>query len=256
MFAKLASTLDRVGLRRVVAKAANLAYSGRSFSVDAHGHWVNEQPECTIVSPVPHTASFEGFRQWVLHNWTYGYEPKPGDVVVDLGSCAGEEAVVFSKMVGPEGRVIAVEAEPDIFVCLQETVARSGLDNVTPVHCAIADTDGETRFGGGASHLTNAIGEGKTKVPQLTLDTLTKELDRIDFLRTNIEGAEKPMLLGMTESIGKIRNVCISCHDFIGRPAKAEVVAFLEANGFTITTRPGTPPPMRDYVYGTKRQSL
>jgi hypothetical protein len=56
MLTGIASRLDALGVRPFVAKVANLAYSGHSFSVDRDGHWVmNQQPECTIVSPVPHT---------------------------------------------------------------------------------------------------------------------------------------------------------------------------------------------------------
>jgi FkbM family methyltransferase len=255
----VASKLDSMGLRPLIAKAATLAYPRQTFSVDAEGRWINSQPECTIASPVIYTTPFAHFRDWVMDNWAYCYTPKTGDVLVDLGTGIGEEAVIFSSLIGREGLMIAVEAHPETFQCLLRTVAMSRLSNVRPVNCAIADKDGETRIGGGPSHLTHSIGRGDNLIPQMTLDTLTRDLDRIDFLRTNIEGAEKLMIRGMKDSIHKVQNVCISCHDFLaddGRNenfrSKAEVVPFLEQAGFEIITRPGTPPPMRDYVYGVR----
>lgn len=247
MFKSAVMALDRAGLRPLVARAANLAYSGHNFCVDGDGDWVHEMPEGVIVSPVPHTAPFAHFERWVADNWLWKYKPKQGDVIVDLGTGVGEEAVIFSPMIGPTGIMLAVEAHPTVFRCLQKTVA--GLSNVRPVNVAVGDRNGEIEIDEGASFLTGSVfGKGR-KVPMVTLDELTKDLPRIDFLRTNIEGAERLMLSGMTEAVGKIRNLCISCHDFIGRPARSEVIALLRHRGFEISRRPNTPAPMCDYVY-------
>jgi hypothetical protein len=91
----------------------------------------------------------------------------------------------------------------------------------------------------------------------VTLDELTKDLPRIDFLRTNIEGAERLMIGAMSTAVRKIRHLCISCHDFLGRPearSKAEVVGFLKDHGFQLKFRPDTPAPMCDYVYAVGPQ--
>lgn len=69
MLKSAAMILDRLGLRRLVAKAANLAYSGHSFSVDADGDWIHSSAGWTIASPVPHTSPFAHFRDWVTDNW-------------------------------------------------------------------------------------------------------------------------------------------------------------------------------------------
>lgn len=245
-----------MGLRRLVAKAATFAYPGQAFSVDRDGHWVNEQAECTIVSPVMHTASFAGFGNWVRDNWLYRYTPKPGDIIVDLGTGIGEEAVVFSKLIG-DGTMLAVEAHPVVHQCLTKTIVRSGIANVRPIHCAVGAEEGSIIIDDGESFLTGSImsTQNGVRVPMVTLDALTKDLPRIDFLRTNIEGAERLMLVGMTNSVQKVRNLCISCHDFLGKPearSRADVISFLEQNGFVVSTRPGTPAPMCDYVYGSR----
>ena len=48
------------------------------------------------------------------------YQPKPGDTVVDVGAGMGDDTLVFSRMVGPSGRVFSFEAHPDTFRCLQK----------------------------------------------------------------------------------------------------------------------------------------
>jgi FkbM family methyltransferase len=257
MLYAVASKLDALGLRPWIAKVATLAYPGQTFSVDQDGYWVNEQLEGTIVSPVIHTAPYAGFRKWVMDNWTFCYTPKLGDVLVDLGTGIGEEAVVFSKLIGPDGLLVAVEAHPIIYKCLTKTVSRSSLDNVRTIHCAIGDSDGEVLIDDGVSFLTGStLADSGSYVPQLTLDTLCSGLERIDFLRTNIEGAERLMLGGMQKTICKTENICISCHDFLDKPearSKADVMAFLDSHGLQTVTRPDTSPPMCDYVYATRQ---
>jgi hypothetical protein len=94
------------------------------------------------------------------------------------------------------------------------------------------------------------------------LDDVVRELEieEIDLLKMNIEGAERLALRGMTETLPKIRHLCISCHDFMadrGGPdemrTRAFVMEFLEARGFVLTTRDHAADWVRSYVYGTRR---
>ena len=262
MLLRVAQILDGLGLRSLVAKAASLAYPGQRFFVDEAGRWVNEQLEGTIVSPIIHTTRYRSYRDWALVHWTQYYGLKRGDIILDLGSGVGEEAVVFSRCIGPSGRMFAVEAHPGTFECLSETVRRSGLTNVQPVQCAVGDHDGTATISSGHAHLANSLlKDGDETVPMLTVDSLVAKLgiDRIDFFRTNIEGAERLMLGGMTNSAAIIRNLCISCHDFVADAggddsfrSKAAVLEWLQDNGFTVLTNHCVVPPARDNVYARR----
>lgn len=267
--AAIGQKLDQAGLRRLVALGASAAYGlatrGRQrFGVDEAGRWLNCQPEATIVSPNIHTTRADVFREWVLDTWAWRYRPGPGDVVVDVGAGVGEEAVTFSKLVGPKGRVVSIEAHPETFACLEETVRRSGLDNVTPVWCAVADADGTMSIGESDNHLANSVmtgGEGRP-VPARSLDSLADELglEEIALLKMNIEGAERLAVRGMERLARRIRNVVISCHDFIADTGGGdefrtfdEMRAFLQGAGFELSTRPDHPNPwVRYYLYATR----
>ncbi|HEV8512375.1 MAG TPA: FkbM family methyltransferase, partial [Cyclobacteriaceae bacterium] len=95
-------------------------------------------------------------------------------------------------------------------------------------------------------------------------DQLVKEnkIERIDFLKSNIEGAEQYLIEGMSESIGMIRNMCISCHDFRQvyhnhgefYMTKEKVKSFLEANGFEVTVRQSGNRVIDDYLYAKNIQ--
>ena len=249
MLLTVANKLDAIGLRSAVAWAASLAYPAQRFFKDGDGNWVNQQAEGTIVSPTIHTASYAEIERTILDNWAWRYTPKNGDIIVDLGSGVGEEALVFSKMIAPDGVVVAVEAHPRTYQCLTQTIGRSGLENVKAVHCAVADTDGTARISNG-EHISNSIFEDGEEIPQLSLDTLTRDWPVIDFLRCNIEGAERLAIQGA--ALNKVRHACISCHDFIGRKTKAEVRAALENAGFEVIGREEGPPWMRDNLYATR----
>lgn len=260
--------LDRLGLRRIIAPPASAlrrARSGgrQSFSVSTEGHWINRDSGAVIVSPEIHTAPFAAYRNWVLDNWAWGYRPKAGDVVVDIGAGVGEESVIFSGLVGATGRVISVEAHPRTFECLARTISMSNLTNVEARCCAIAETDGTVDIDDTESFIGNSIiassKEGLT-VPSRSIDSLCAELgiDRIDLLRMNIEGAERLAVAGMEGTSRSCSNIVISCHDFLadaGGPEQfrtfEEVKGKLEQLGFALRFRPDHPDPWgRYYVYG------
>lgn len=261
----IASKLDRLGLRGTVARIANLAYPRQRFSVTPQGDWMNSQSACTIVSPSIHTVRYEDMKAWVLDTWCVNYVPGPGDTVIDVGAGVGEESIVFSELVGPAGRVVALEANPDTFRCLDQTIARSGAANVVARNYAVADRNGELAISTGANHLANSVlapGEGRS-VPARSLDAVAEELGigEVAFLKMNIEGAEKLAVRGMTSLAARVRNLCISCHDFVADAGGDEsfrsrelVRAFLVAQGFRVTTRDWTPdrPWHRDYLFGTR----
>jgi SAM-dependent methyltransferase len=54
----------------------------------------------------------------------------PGNVVVDLGAGTGYFEPFLSRAVGPTGKVLALDVEPDMVRYLRERAAREGLANV------------------------------------------------------------------------------------------------------------------------------
>jgi FkbM family methyltransferase len=232
----------------VAAVLANIAPE-RSFSIDADGHWVNRQAEATFVSPDIHAQRLSFVTEKVRDEWFWTYTPGPDDVVFDIGAGIGEEAVVMASMAT---HVFAIEAHPDTFKCLQETVRLSGLRNVTPIHCAIAREDGQIRIAG-AHHLSAAIGDDGALVQQRSLKSLCDELGikQIDFLKMNIEGAEKLAVQGFGELA--IRNLVIACHDFIpGIETKHFVRNALRRMGYSVKDRPHERPWTKCNLYARK----
>jgi FkbM family methyltransferase len=196
-------------------------------------------------------------RDWYFHQ----YQPRAGDIVLDIGAGVGEDTIILSAAVGPRGRVLAVEAHPVTFELLAKTCRYNHLDaNTTCVHCALMDKAGTVQIESRAAHRGNTIRLAAGAVPACSLDDLCRQqgIARIDFLKMNIEGAERFAIAGMAHMIQHTRAVCIACHDFLGEQnefyrTKALVVEFLRANGFAVLLREDHPEPWtRNHVYGLR----
>lgn len=198
--------------------------------------------------------------------WFQQYQPRAGDVIIDVGAGGGEDALAFSRAVGPTGRVLAIEAFPATFKRLELFCRLNRLSNTTPLMLAIMSKRGSVAM------METGNWEGNTaewsddasrdSVPAITLDELCEEqrISHIAFLKMNIEGAEQEAIRGMTASIKRTRAICIACHDFRADRGDGEqfrtraiIEPFLRDNGFTLLTRPSDRRPfVRDHVYGLR----
>jgi FkbM family methyltransferase len=196
--------------------------------------------------------------------WLRHYQPKEGDVIVDVGAGRGEDTVTFSRAVGKAGRVIAIEAHPLSFAILKNFCRLNELTNVTPIHIAATDKPGWVRIGESEWWQENAIVEGEgTSGILVRADTVDavwrrEKLGEVAFLKMNIEGSEREALLGMTSVMPCIRQICVACHDFRANLGHGErfrtralVQEFLRDYGFRLASRSDDPcEATRDHIFG------
>ena len=146
------------------------------------------------------------------------YSPRPGDTIVDIGAGRGEDVLAFSQAVGPSGKVLAVEAHPLSFRLLQAFCEVNGFSNVIPVHAAVMDEPGTVTISDDEVWEANTVSRSDkgTVVEATTIDNLCAKygIAKVDFLKMNIEGAEKFALPGMKAILADVRALCICCHDF------------------------------------------
>lgn len=193
----------------------------------------------------------------------FDYTPRLGHVVVDAGAGIGTEVLSLSRLVGREGLVVAIEGHPETFRRLATICELNGLQNVKLVNAALGARAGEAVISDGADYQLNTI-VGVEKGSCVRLDTLdgilgSLAVDRVDFLKMNIEGAELQALAGFEHGLEKTGHVAIACHDFLAAEGRATqamrtksgVRSFLGTRGFTLQTRDTDPRPwIRDYLYG------
>lgn len=240
--------LPRPWLAFAANKIMALKGDRRRFAVDRSGNWINAQPEGTFVGPDLHTAYFGQVHSAIASYWFHEYTPGNGDIVMDVGAGIGEDAVVLSHLVGPSGRVHAIEAHPGTYACLDSTVQLSKLANVETHKLAITQANGTVSISDDAHHLANTIvgGGGGLEVEAQSLDHFIEQSRHpaIDLLKMNIEGAERGAMLGLERQAGKVRHMAISCHDFIAERDGGEQFRTKDAVrqrlielGFTVTER-------------------
>lgn len=200
--------------------------------------------------------------------WLQHYSPQEGDVIVDVGAGHGEDTLTFSRAVGENGRVVAIEAHPAAFAILKNFCRLNRLTNVTPLHLALVDRPGTVRIAKSeSSWVESAIDLGKDSsgipVQAAILDDLCMQegLREIAFLKMNIEGAERYALPGMALVIQNVGQICVACHDFRSNQGDGEqfrtrsfVERFLIDHRFTLVSRPDDPRDyVRDHIFGLRK---
>ncbi|WP_400193203.1 FkbM family methyltransferase [Hymenobacter sp. B81] len=194
------------------------------------------------------------------------YVPRPGDTVVDIGAGLGEESSIIARLVGPQGRVFAIEANPVVYDVLRQVLADNQLGNVSvynlalsPVREKVVIEDNPANYLG--STLDQASTENLHEVEGWPLQDFCRQqgLRRIDFLKVNIEGAERFLSDFFATTDVVVPHVAIACHDFRFRKEHNEffrtkelVADYLAANGYQLQFQHTGIDYIDDWVYGTK----
>lgn len=134
-------------------------------------------------------------------------EPKPGDIVFDIGAYVGDTAVWFSKAVGPQGKVYAFEPELSNFEKLKANIERNKITNVVPLQLALSENEGEMQVSSTASSSVITQAGTGTLVKVTTIDKFVEanKLPRVDFVKMDEEGHELKILAGAKETIKTFR---------------------------------------------------
>jgi FkbM family methyltransferase len=144
----------------------------------------------------------------------------PDGVVVDVGAHAGQFAKLFARHV-TSGRVYAIEPSAYSRSILSVVKRLHRLTNLAIVPVALGDTTGEARlstpikasgsYAFGLAHLGAPEARwpaiASEMVSETTLDALAAELrlDRLDFIKVDIEGREMRFLVGARQTIARFR---------------------------------------------------
>jgi FkbM family methyltransferase len=169
----------------------------------------------------------------------FGQKISLGDTVVDVGANVGCFAMLAAQMVGPTGRVIAIEPEEDTFAQLIRNIELNSLRNVIPYKLSLGNREGDVTFYTGASSLASSIHRSskhteKQVVPMTTLETLFRRegISECDYMKMDCEGCEYEIFDAITpEFAERIKQVSLEVHRIPGREP-AEIHQRLRELGF------------------------
>ena len=132
--------------------------------------------------------------------------PEPGDYVIDGGAFLGDTAVTFANSVSPNGKVYSFDPVRDHLDILKHNVDQNPNLNIQIMPYGLSNTDVDCppikidRYHGGFTACNK-------KVPVRAIDSLVSknEIERLDYIKLDIEGSELDAIKGAIKSIGKFK---------------------------------------------------
>ena len=129
---------------------------------------------------------------------------KPGWTVMDIGANFGWYSIHFSKLVGQSGSVFSFEPIPETYSELNSNIKLNSCQNVKAFNLALGNKDGTISFGvpnfdGGSGASSEFLKYSKRiQTTMRKLDDIIKEqkINKVDFIKADIEGGELNMLKG------------------------------------------------------------
>ena len=161
---------------------------------------------------------------WWIWRWRFEalmgwYEPecaalfrrriRRGGTVLDIGGHIGLHSRLFSRLVGPTGRVVVFEANPENVEVLRRNLRGRRYRNVEIVWSAVSNGNGKALLHISPGHSNHSLLPGYTEaakvveVPTVSIDCylMKSRLGPIDFVKSDTEGADPLVIQGMTETI-------------------------------------------------------
>jgi FkbM family methyltransferase len=145
---------------------------------------------------------------------------KPGRTFIDCGANIGYFSVQAGGLVGRDGNVIAIEANPVTYELLERNLKKNGFG--IPIHCALSSRRGEVELfvpsdGDVYSSLRadglvkNSVSYQSISVQSRTLDEVVESLGlkRVDVIKIDVEGAELEVLSSAANVLNRYRPVVI-----------------------------------------------
>ncbi|MBX2833442.1 MAG: FkbM family methyltransferase [Micavibrio sp.] len=135
-----------------------------------------------------------------------------GDHVIDAGACFGDSAIAFSYMTGEAGRVYSFDFVKDHVDITNYNIAQNALaqKNVTVLPYGLGDVDNkdaqlEQHDINPAQRIDLNLSDDE--IPTRTLDSLYRDgvVERVDFIKMDIESFEPNALRGAVEVIRKFK---------------------------------------------------
>ena len=154
------------------------------------------------------------FSQYAYRNPATGAGPRAGDVALDVGACWGDTALWLAHVVGPGGHVHSFEPAPQNTELLMQNLSLNPqlAERVTVHESALGPRDHETVwmpdvFAAGATLQHESSGQNLLEMSTITVDSLvqTGAIERVDFIKVDVEGADLGVLEGAARTIREQR---------------------------------------------------
>ena len=148
---------------------------------------------------------------------------RPGDYCVDIGAHLGYYTFQLSKLVGANGKVIAIEPVSKFHGVLEKIIRRKKIKNIILhkvalggkgefVEIGIPRVNNQKKFGyARIRELSEWLEYEETeKVKNVSGNDLLADLPRLDFIKCDVEGAEVPVFTSMLQVLEKHKPIILA----------------------------------------------
>ena len=137
-----------------------------------------------------------GLKQYNIKNI---FEVKNDAVVFDIGAFKGDTAYFFSKKCSNKARIYAFEPDENNYKVLLKIKDKYKLNNVIASNILFSNSEAEINF------LSMDLNRPAVKMKSTTIDKFVEEnnIEKIDYMKMDVEGAERNILEGSIKTIKK-----------------------------------------------------
>ena len=139
-----------------------------------------------------------GLKQYDVKNI---FEVKNDAVVFDIGAFKGDTAYFFSKKCSNKARIYAFEPDENNYKILLKIKDKYKLNNVIASNILFSNLETEINF------LSMDLNRPAVKMKSTTIDKFVEEnnIEKINYIKMDVEGAEKNILEGAIKTIKKFK---------------------------------------------------
>jgi FkbM family methyltransferase len=166
--------------------------------------------------------------------------PLAGATVLDIGANKGVFSIYMSRAAGPEGKLFAFEAQPELGDHLRAVRQSFGLTNMTVVNKGLSSSPGtlvmhRSEAGSGmASFHTDASPDLQSiDIPVIRLDDYVDEhgVGPVRFIKCDVEGHELDVFRGAERTLRRdMPTLLFECHD--EEADRGQLFGFLAGLGY------------------------
>jgi FkbM family methyltransferase len=192
---------------------------------------------------------------------------RKGETIVQIGAQPGGELLRLAQIVGERGRVIAIEPEPANVEGLRKTLEKNSVKNVIIIPKGAWSGKGKQRLllsphpgdhkitVPGVLHDNDLKPENYQSFAEIEVDTVdnilrTLGINRVDYVKITINGAELEVLKGMEETLRGDLRLWVKGHALKDdQPLHKAIASFLKERGFYVQIAKGEGTPVsKDFV--------
>jgi len=144
-------------------------------------------------------------------------------ITLDVGSNFGQMAIMFSNLVGEQGKVYAFDADPFIFSILEKNIIANNKKNITAIFGAVHHINNEIlyfplqdfeKFETYGSYGIDYVNKNGRPIQTITIDSLNIE-SPISFMKIDIQGGDLLALKGAKKTILKHKMPIIFEYEYL-----------------------------------------